>query len=78
MTITARVQNGRLVLDEPTPLPEGSVGELKVIDGDNLDDEERGRLHASIEEGLEDADAGRVISADESLRDLRAMRCVSK
>jgi hypothetical protein len=56
----ARVQNGRLVIDEPTDLPEGTVLNLVVDDeGDNLTDEERAALHASIEESLEDAKAGK-------------------
>jgi hypothetical protein len=78
MTLTARVHNGRLVLDEPTPLPEGAEVTLQVIDGDELEDDERARLHAAIEEGLEDADAGRVISMEESLAEIRALRCGSK
>jgi len=78
MTLTARVQNGRLVFDEPTQLPEGAEVTLQVIDGDELDEEERGRLHAAIDEGLEDAEAGRVISMEESLSEIRALRCGSR
>ena len=58
--LRAHVRNGRLVLDEPTDLPEGQVVELVLIDevlahgGDDLDDEERERLHQSIERGVED------------------------
>jgi hypothetical protein len=33
----ARVQNGRLILDEATTLPEGTVLELAAIDGSNDD-----------------------------------------
>lgn len=76
--LKARVVNGRYVIDEPAHLPEGAEVELQLIDGDDLDDEERARLHAAIEEGLEDADAGRVISMEESLAEIRALRCGSK
>ena len=40
--LRARVENGRLVLDEPTTLPEGTVVDLVVDDGgDDLTDERR-------------------------------------
>src|SRR5690606_20528325 len=76
--LKARVVNGRYVIDEPAHLPEGAEVELQLIDGDDLDDEERARLHAAIEEGLEDADAGRVISMEQSPAEIRALRCGSK
>jgi len=76
--LKAHVQNGRLVLDEPTDLPEGEVVELVPVDevladgGDYLDDEERERLHQSIERGLEDVKAGRTVSARQMIDKLRA------
>jgi phage portal protein BeeE len=75
MTLTARVQNGRYVIDERAQLPEGAEVTLQVLDGDDLDDEERARLHAALEEASDDIDAGRVMSAEESLKRLRALRC---
>ncbi len=46
----ARVEGGQLVLKEPTDLPEGEDVQLQIADeGDELDDEERARLHASLE-----------------------------
>jgi hypothetical protein len=78
--LRAQVKNGRLVLDEPTDLPEGEVVELVPVDevlasgGDYLDDEERERLHASIREGIEQMKAGQLIDADEALAQLRAHR----
>ena len=42
MTIKARVQAGRLRVDEPTNLPEGTEVQLLPLDpGDWLDDEDR-------------------------------------
>ena len=76
--LKAQVKNGRLVLDEPTDLPEGEVVELIPVDevlangGDYLDDEERERLHASIRRGLEDVKAGRTIEATQVISKLRA------
>lgn len=75
MSVKARVRNGRLVLDEPTELPEGAVVELVAIDasdaGDELDAEERAALHAALEEGHAQADAGDTVEADEVLAALR-------
>jgi hypothetical protein len=59
----AHVHNGRLVLDEPTDLPEGTEVRLTVAD-DEMDDEERARLHASLERSMAQAKAGKVIDAD--------------
>jgi len=45
--LKARVHNGRLVLDEPTELPEGEIVELVPRDAaldDEFDDEERAQL----------------------------------
>lgn len=76
--LKAHVRGGRLVLDEPTDLPEGEDIELVPLDevlasgGDYLDDEERKRLHASIERGLEDARAGRTVDAEQVIAKLRA------
>jgi hypothetical protein len=46
--LKARVENGRYVIDEPAALPEGAEVGLQVITGDELDDEERAALHASL------------------------------
>ncbi len=76
--VKAHVKNGRLVLDEPTDRPEGEEVELVPLDevlargGDYLDDEERERLHRSIERGLEDVKAGRTVEASAVMTALRA------
>jgi hypothetical protein len=69
----ALVKNGRLTLDEPTDLPEGTVVPLEIADDwDDLDDEERAELHAAIREGFEDAKAGRTIDAEQWAAALRS------
>jgi hypothetical protein len=76
--LKAHVQGGRLVLDEPVELVEGQVFELVPFDevlasgGDYLDDEERERLHQSIDRGLADVRAGRTVDAREIIASLRA------
>jgi hypothetical protein len=72
MTLRARVQNGRLVLNEPTDLPEGSEVELAVVDsGDELDDGDRARLHAALEASEEEFRAGLGVPAAEVIAELR-------
>jgi hypothetical protein len=78
--LKAQVRGGRLVLDEPTELPEGEVVELVPLDevlasgGDYLDDEERERLHRSLREGIHQMKAGQTVDADVVLDELRAHR----
>jgi hypothetical protein len=52
--LKAHVKNGRLLMDEPTDLPEGSEVELYLVDADEFDPEERARLIQAIEDGEED------------------------
>jgi hypothetical protein len=72
--LKARVHNGRLVLDEPTELPEGEVVYLQLLDSDDMSDEEREALHESIRESIEQMNNGQLIDADVALARLRADR----
>ena len=68
----ARVRNGRVVLDEPVDLPEGTILDLVPVGFvDALDEGERRALHASLLQSDEDLKAGRTIDADSLLRRLR-------
>jgi hypothetical protein len=61
----AQVRHGRLVLDEPTELPEGTKVELVAISGgDGLDDESRAQLHAALDEALAEPDEDGIDAAD--------------
>jgi len=70
--LRAKVRAGRLVVDEPTDLPEGSEVELLVLPDDELDPEERARLLQAIEDGARDYERGAHMAADEFLAQLRA------
>ena len=73
MTLKARVKAGRLVVDEPTDLPEGTEIELLPLDpGDWLDEEDRAALHKALRDSEEDVKAGRLVDADTVLRELRS------
>lgn len=73
MTIKATVREGRLVVDEPTTLPEGTEVELLPLDpGDWLDDADRAALHAALARSDADVAEGRLIDAADVLKGLRA------
>lgn len=74
-TVRGRVKSGRLHVDEATDLPDGREVHLAVVDeGDDLDDEDRARLHAAILEGIAEADRGEGVPADEVIQELEAKR----
>ena len=71
-TLKARVKNGRLLLNEPTGLAEGTELDLTVVDpGDELDDDEREALHAALRAAWASTRAGDLHPADELLRKLQ-------
>jgi hypothetical protein len=73
--LRARVENGRLILDEPTTLPEGTTIDLVADDeGDDLTDEERRALHAALSASWSSAEAGRLQPATDILDELRRRR----
>lgn len=73
--LRARVEKGRLVLDQPTTLPEGTVVDLVADDeGDDLTDAERRALHEALSSSCRSADAGRLRPASEILDELRKRR----
>jgi hypothetical protein len=75
MSIKASVIAGRLVVDEKTDLPEGTVLDLVVDDeGDQLDDVERAALEQALVESNDEAMRGETRDASEILRELRARR----
>jgi hypothetical protein len=68
LTLKARVRSGRLIMDEPVDLPDGTEVELTLADdGDSLQEEDRARLHAALERSAEQFRAGQGIPADEAL-----------
>jgi hypothetical protein len=73
--LRARVEEGRLILDEPTTLPEGTVIDLVVDDeGDDLTDEQRRLLRETLSASWTSAEAGRLRPASEIIEELRQRR----
>ncbi len=76
MIVRAHVRKGRLVLDEPTDLPDGAEVALEVVD-DVLDAElgdERAELEKSIALARAQAQRGEGIDGGEYIASLRAKR----
>jgi len=78
--LKAHVRNGRLVLDEPTDLPEGEIVELVQVDDaladddDDLDDEDRAALDRDLEASFVEEEAGQLIDLADAIADLRTTR----
>ena len=70
--IRTTVRNGRIVIDEPTSLPEGHEIELCVLNEDGMTEDERRRLNASIARGIRDGSAGREMDLDSFVDQLDA------
>jgi hypothetical protein len=70
--LKAQVRNGRLVLDAPTDLPDGTEVDLLPTDAwDDLDENDRRQLHEALVRSEEDVRAGRIVPAAEFLAELR-------
>lgn len=71
----ALVKNGRLTLNEPTDLSEGTVVPLEIADWDELDDEERAALHSEVAVSIKERKAGApTVPAEELLAELGTRR----
>jgi hypothetical protein len=73
--LRAHVEKGRLVLDEPTTLPDGTVVDLVADDeDDDLTAEERRALHEALSASRKSAEAGHLRPASAVLDELRQRR----
>ena len=71
--LRARVQNGEIVLENPsTELPEGSEVRLTIVNDDELDKNERAKLDAALRRSLAQAQSGQLVDADEVIGALLA------
>ena len=74
-SLRARVQNGRLRLDQPTGLPEGTELDLVIDDeGDDLTEHERQALHETLSRSWTSAQAGKLRPAAAIIDELQRKR----
>jgi hypothetical protein len=74
MTLTLRghIENGKIVVDDGVDLPEGTAVKLTLVDdADELDEEDRARLHAALDESQAEIDRGEGVPASEVISELR-------
>jgi hypothetical protein len=71
--LKAHVVNGRIVVDEPVDLPDGSEVRVYLYDvaHDGMSPEERAALERALARAIEQADAGELIEADEVVAELQ-------
>lgn len=75
MSVRARVVKGRLVVDQPTRLPEGTVLDLVADDeGDPMSEAERKSINARIDSAWRSAGKGKIRPAAALLAELRERR----
>jgi hypothetical protein len=75
LRLRAHVTQGRIVVDEPVDLPDGTEVQVEIAnDSDGLDDEDRARLHAAIAQSQDEIDRGEGVPAAQLLAGLRARR----
>jgi hypothetical protein len=72
--VRAKVKGGRLVLDEPTTVREEAEVALAIVDGDELDQQDRERLHAALDSADDELRSGKGIAGEEIISALRAGR----
>jgi hypothetical protein len=73
--LRARVKNGRLIVDEPTTLPDGIVLDLVLDDeGDDLNEEDRKALHDALKQSIESLEKGEVLPVSDIIDELRQRR----
>jgi hypothetical protein len=71
-TLKAHVRNGRLIMDEPTDIPEGSEIELVIADDEeNLDEKEQERLHRALRKSWASAKRGDTRPLQDIMRKLK-------
>jgi hypothetical protein len=72
LTLRGHIENGNIVVDEGVDLPEGAEVRVTLVDdADELDDEDRARLHAALDESQAEIDRGEGAPASEVIAELR-------
>ena len=70
--LKAHVVNGKIVVDEPVDLPDGSEVRVYLYDAaaEGMSAQERTALEQRLERSIAQADAGNLIDADDVLDEL--------
>ena len=71
LALKAHVRSGRIIVDEPTELPEGAELDLIVLGNDDLAGEDERALMESLDRAIDDEEAGRTVNVEEFLKEVR-------
>ncbi len=71
-TLKAIVQGGRAIIEDMGEYPDGTELELSLVADDEMDAEERAKLHAALDIGLTQAREGQTRPAEEVVAELFA------
>jgi len=73
-TFYATVRGGRITLDEPTDLPDGTIELMLTEDAltPALSEEEQASLNRELERAM--AEEGRLVDAKQAIAELRGLR----
>lgn len=71
-TLKAIVQGGRAIIEDVGDYPDGTELELAVVEHDEMTEEERAKLNASIDRGIAQCEAGLAVPAEDVLAKMRA------
>jgi hypothetical protein len=71
VALKAHVVNGRIIVDEPVNLPDGSEVDV-YLDAAAAEAHDRDELERSLAQGIAEADRGELIDADIVLAELLA------
>jgi hypothetical protein len=73
--LKATVRDGRIVVDEPTGLPDGTVLNLVVeMPEDQMSEEELAQINASIAISMEEIKAAKTVPGAQVLAEVRKLR----
>jgi hypothetical protein len=70
--LRAHVENGRLIVDDPVDLPDGTVLHVLAMNHDEMDLEERAEFLRELDASCAEADGGQLLDAAAVLAALRA------
>ena len=70
--LRGHVESGRIVVDDPMDLPDGTEVEIAVANDDEMTPEERAEIESAIDTSLEQVARGEGSPAEEVLRRLRS------
>ena len=74
VTVKAQVRGGRLLVDEPIDLPDGTEVELAPVLDDDLDETSRSALEAALARSADQINRGDLLDASDVLRRISASR----